>query len=103
MSECGKNEAMIFKRVSDDFYCVRKECGKRRACAYMHNCKGMTGAQAVTAVADWEAASRRREEETARREHEAAMERRELSGRIEAMLAAHGISLYEFEDWLKGV
>lgn len=29
--------------------------------------------------------------------------RRELSGRIEAMLAAHGISLYEFEDWLKGV
>lgn len=93
-----------FTRIgSNGLWCVRKQCNRFNSCQYIHNCKGMTLADSEIAVAQWEANRLIREEREAQEKLKEEMARRVRNNKIEAMLEAYNLSLYDLEEWVKEI
>ena len=84
-------------------WCQRNKCQGSGKCQYVHNCKLMTIAEAEAAKAEWEFARARREDAEKQEAINDEMLRRNRNNRIEAMLDAHGLSLYDLEEWVKEI
>lgn len=84
-------------------WCPRKLCRKARACNYAHSCKAMTSEVAAAKQAEWEVNKLRREKIVAQEVREAQFRRERRNHKINAMLEAHDLSLYELEEWVKDV
>lgn len=63
----------------------------------------MTREVAAAKQAEWEANKIRREEIAAQEERDAERRRNIRNSKINAMLEAHDLSLYELEEWVKDV
>ncbi len=89
--------------LENGMWCPRHKCNKARVCQYSHNCKAMTPQEAAVKQAEWDRARKHRELITEQEKREEQRLRDDRRGRIEAMLEAHGLGLYDLELFIKEV
>jgi len=87
--------------LTPDRWCPRNKCMNIGTCQYSWDCKSIPIAEKSSWMERVEK-NKLRQRLLARQEENSRLRaHRELSARIDTMLSAHDISLYEFTEWLK--
>ena len=83
--------------------CNRTLCRKHERCRYEHNCNAKTPSEWAVIRQRAKEIQKRQEILDAQEKRDNDLLRRDRSSKIETMLEAHGLSLYDLQEWVKEI